>query len=78
MGGNLCAVNGKAGLVGASMVAGDLRGGAALAVAGLCADSVTTVGHVEYIKRGYENFAENFEKLGADIKVSKGKEQYDR
>lgn len=76
--GRVAVVEGVGRLTGANVEATDLRGGAALAVAGLCADSVTTVGHVEYIKRGYENFAENFEKLGADIKVSKGKEQYDR
>lgn len=76
--GRVAVVEGVGRLTGANVEATDLRGGAALAVAGLCADSVTTVGHVEYIKRGYENFAENFEKLGADIKVSKGKEKYDR
>jgi UDP-N-acetylglucosamine enolpyruvyl transferase len=43
-------------LTGAIVNAPDLRGGAALVLAGLMAEGFTTVENVEYIERGYENF----------------------
>jgi UDP-N-acetylglucosamine 1-carboxyvinyltransferase len=46
-----------------------LRGGAALAVAGLCADGVTEIENVCYINRGYENIASALGELGADIHI---------
>lgn len=54
-------------LRGAEVSAGDLRGGAALVLAGLSAQGVTTVSGVEYIDRGYEKIEENFRRLGGDI-----------
>jgi len=46
----------------------DLRAGCAVAIAGLIADWETTVTNNAYIKRWYEDFVLNLQKLGADIK----------
>jgi len=50
-----------------SVASWDLRAGCAVAIAGLMAKWETNVTNVEYIKRGYENFVENLQILGADI-----------
>ncbi len=55
-------------LTGARVKAEDLRGGAALVLAGLAADGETIVENVEFIERGYCGFDRELEKLGADIK----------
>jgi UDP-N-acetylglucosamine 1-carboxyvinyltransferase len=55
-------------LYGASVEAADLRGGAALVIAGLCAYGKTEIGGVEYIERGYECIELMLSSLGADIK----------
>ena len=54
-------------LYGANVKAMDLRGAAGLIVAGLCADGNTVVDGIEYLDRGYDNFIENLNSLGADI-----------
>jgi UDP-N-acetylglucosamine enolpyruvyl transferase len=36
-------------------------------VAGLCADGVTTIEHIEVIQRGYERVAERLSSIGAQI-----------
>ena len=54
-------------LHGADTVATDLRGGAALAVAGLAAQGITTIQGVHHIRRGYENLPGDLAALGADI-----------
>lgn len=54
-------------LHGADTVATDLRGGAALAVAGLAAQGVTTIQGVQHIHRGYESLTGDLAALGADI-----------
>lgn len=55
-------------LYGADVQAHDLRGGAALVLAGLVAEGVTTVSGIHHIYRGYENFENNLTSLGLDIK----------
>ncbi len=45
----------------------DLRGGAALILAGLVANGNTIVLNSNYVERGYEKIEENLSKLGADI-----------
>lgn len=55
-------------LHGARVSAPDLRAGAALVVAGLCANGTTTVDDIEYIDRGYENLCLNLKNSGANIK----------
>lgn len=55
-------------LKGCQVVAKDLRGGAALVLAGLKAEGITIVEHTEHIKRGYEDITSDLAKLGAQIK----------
>ncbi|WP_199432747.1 UDP-N-acetylglucosamine 1-carboxyvinyltransferase [Qaidamihabitans albus] len=47
--------------------ASDIRAGAGLVLAGLCADGVTEVWDVFHIDRGYPHFVENLNRLGARI-----------
>ena len=65
---NRTAVVRGAHLTGARVVARDLRGGAALVLAGLVAEGVTEVEHVELIDRGYESIERMLSQLGADIR----------
>jgi UDP-N-acetylglucosamine 1-carboxyvinyltransferase len=60
-------VKGVAQLSGAPVKSPDLRGGAALVLAALCADGETSVGDVYHIDRGYERFVDKLASLGADI-----------
>lgn len=60
-------VNGVETLHGASVEARELRGGAALVVAGLMAQGETTVTGCKYIHRGYENICRDFRELGARV-----------
>ena len=53
----------------ARLYAEDLRGGAALVLAGLSADGESTVSGVEHIERGYEDLMGKMRSLGADIKI---------
>ncbi|MDD5041070.1 MAG: UDP-N-acetylglucosamine 1-carboxyvinyltransferase [Candidatus Peribacteraceae bacterium] len=45
----------------------DIRAGAAMVLAGLCAGGETTITDVRYIERGYDRFDEKLRSLGADI-----------
>lgn len=45
----------------------DLRGGAALVLAGLCAEGETQIFQPEHIERGYEHIVEDLRSLGAQI-----------
>ncbi len=55
-------------LRGAAVKATDLRGGAALAVAGLAAQGQTEIQDIEHIDRGYQRIEEAYAALGADIR----------
>ena len=55
-------------LHGASMTAGDLRGGAALVIAALKAEGVSSVADLSHIDRGYADFEHKLKKLGARIR----------
>jgi UDP-N-acetylglucosamine 1-carboxyvinyltransferase len=66
--GRLAAVTGCNFIQGATVEAQDLRGGAALVIAGLSAIGDTMVSGVEHIDRGYEKIEETFAALGASIK----------
>lgn len=70
--GKTLVIRGVRKLSGASVDATDLRGGAALVIAGLCAKGKTTVNHIEYILRGYENLDKKLRKLGAKITIEEG------
>jgi len=57
-------------LSGAEVWASDLRGGAALVLAGLNASGYTKVHNAGYILRGYENLDKKLSELGAEIKLN--------
>ena len=65
--GRVAIIEGVKGLSGAPIKACDLRAGAALAFAGLCAQGTTELTGVNYIERGYESFVEKLRGVGADI-----------
>ncbi|MGB9809666.1 MAG: UDP-N-acetylglucosamine 1-carboxyvinyltransferase, partial [Caldanaerobacter sp.] len=65
--GRVAVVKGVEKLMGAKVVAKDLRGGAALIIAGLGAEGTTVVEGAEHIDRGYENIEKALRGLGADI-----------
>lgn len=69
--GNLFVVKGVKGLKGATVVAKDLRGGAALVIAALVAEGNTIVINNEFIERGYEHIEKDLKTLGADISLKK-------
>lgn len=73
MGGNI-KIDGRSAIIegvheftGAEVKATDLRAGASLILAGLCARGETTIKDVYHIDRGYVSIEEKFAKLGADI-----------
>lgn len=55
-------------LSGAPVYSSDLRAGAALIIAGVCAEGTTDIYNLEHIDRGYENIEEKFRNIGANIK----------
>lgn len=54
-------------LKGTAVKASDLRAGAALVIAALGADGVSTISGLEYIERGYQDLVNKLRSLGADI-----------
>jgi len=67
--GNVSVIDGVKKFTGASVNALDLRAGAALVIAGLCAEGITTVNEIGYIQRGYEHFEKKLQTLGAEISL---------
>lgn len=67
--GKVAIIDGVSELEGACCSCTDLRGGAALVTAALAAYGTTEIGNISHILRGYDNIADNFSKLGADIKL---------
>jgi UDP-N-acetylglucosamine 1-carboxyvinyltransferase len=65
--GRLAVIKGIKKLTGANVWARDLRGGAALVLAGLAADGETIVNDARHVDRGYENIEERLSRLGAQI-----------
>ncbi len=65
--GRTAVIRGVDKLFGAKVTARDLRGGAALVLAGLRAEGVTVVEQAEIIDRGYEALEEQLNSLGASI-----------
>jgi len=59
-------------LLGAPVMASDLRASAALVLAGLKAEGITEVSRVYHIDRGYEHLDEKLSELGAEIERVKG------
>lgn len=65
--GRTAIIEGQDKLVGAKVIATDLRAGAAMVIAGLVADGVTEIFEIEHIDRGYPHIENKFSSLGADI-----------
>ena len=70
--GKTAVITGRRGLTAANVNSTDLRGGAALVLAGLQARGTTTINNINYILRGYENLDSKLRKIGADIKLEEG------
>lgn len=65
--GKIAIVRGVSSLHGESVKAYELRGGAALIIAGLIAKGTTDVHSIEYILRGYEDICRDLQMLGATV-----------
>ena len=65
--GNTAVVQGVASLLGAPVMATDLRASALLVLAGLAARGATSVSRIYHLDRGYEAIEEKLTGLGADI-----------
>ena len=65
--GRTAVIKGVRRLTSANVMAKDLRGGAALVIAGLNAKGKTKIENIEYILRGYENLDDKLSTLGAKI-----------
>ena len=85
MGAQICAarrvalVRGVERLHGAQVCATDLRGGAAITIAALCAAGESSVLHTEHMERGYADFVQILRGCGAEIReYTYGTEQQDQ
>ncbi len=67
--GQVATIKGKTKLHGTDINATDLRGGAALILAGLIASGTTTIRDIDYILRGYENIIDKLSNIGAKISL---------
>ena len=65
--GKTAVIQGVSKLYGTEVDTKDLRGGAALVLAGLVADGTTKVSGINYLERGYENLIEKLSIIGAKI-----------
>ncbi|NLV62877.1 MAG: UDP-N-acetylglucosamine 1-carboxyvinyltransferase [Clostridiaceae bacterium] len=66
--GRTAIIEGRVPFMGAQVKATDLRAGAALILAGLCADGKTEISSIHHIDRGYEKMEEKLRALGARIR----------
>lgn len=64
---NHAVIRGGGQLFGAPVRASDLRAGAALVLAGLAAEGLTTVTELQHLDRGYVRFHEKLKALGANV-----------
>lgn len=65
--GKTAVIEGVENLSGATCKCTDLRGGAALVTAGLCAKGETVIDEIHHIERGYDNIVSTLRNVGADI-----------
>ena len=65
--GNTALVRGQTKLMGAPLMATDLRASASLILGGLCAEGETIVNRIYHLDRGYEQMETKLRRLGADI-----------
>lgn len=73
--GHHAVICGREGLSGAPVQATDIRAGAGLVIAGLCADGVTEVSHVHHIDRGYPDFVADLRSLGVEAERTRAPEE---
>lgn len=66
--GKVAIIDGTPNLYGAKTVCPDLRGGAALVIAGLGCEGTGVIEAIEHIDRGYEKIEKSLQGLGADIR----------
>jgi len=67
---NAVEVTGPVSLKGAKVEAQDVRGGAALIIAGLAAQGKTEISNIDHIERGYEDIVGRLRAVGADIAIT--------
>ncbi len=67
--GKTAIIEGGTPLSGAPVAACDLRAGAAMVIAGLCANGTTWVEDIHYIERGYQDIVGKLRSLGGDISI---------
>jgi UDP-N-acetylglucosamine 1-carboxyvinyltransferase len=65
--GNSAVVRGQPKLLGAPLMATDLRASASLIIGALCAQGETIVNRIYHLDRGYERMEEKLRRLGADV-----------
>lgn len=65
--GQIAKIEGVDNLSGTTAMATDIRGGAAVAIAGMVAEGTTTITNLYQLERGYGNFVEMFSSLGANV-----------
>nr|MDT0658306.1 UDP-N-acetylglucosamine 1-carboxyvinyltransferase [Micromonospora sp. DSM 115978] len=65
--GHHAVVRGRERLSSAPVRATDIRAGAGLVIAGLCADGVTEISHVHHVDRGYPDFVTDLRSLGVEV-----------
>lgn len=66
--GNIAQINGKTKLIGADVMATDLRASSALVLAALVADGISKIHRIYHLDRGYEKLEEKLNALGAKVK----------
>ena len=66
--GKTAVIEGGSGFIAAPVRAVDLRAGAAMIIAGLCASGKTTIEDIHHIKRGYYDIVGKLRSVGADIR----------
>ncbi len=67
--GKVATVTGPSKLFGADVMATDLRASSALVLAGLIAKKETNIHRIYHLFRGYENFVEKFQSIGAKMEI---------
>jgi len=65
--GRIAVVHGGTRLRGNDLAVSDIRSGAALVIAGLCAEGVTTCRNVRHLDRGYQNLVGKLSQVGANL-----------
>ena len=67
--GKVATIYGKTNLIGADVMATDLRASSALVLAGIIAEGETKIHRVYHLFRGYENLVEKLKNIGVEVKL---------